>query len=91
MVFPSGNFAMVLVVAWVSWETGGLAWREETGMLKVWTRSGDCWTGDVAVWAVFCFSRFRHFARLFWNQTCGMGKEGSQYVLGAWRCKCMDC
>ena len=38
----------------------------ETGMAIM---SGDCWTGDVAVWALFCFSSLRHFARRFWNHT----------------------
>ena len=31
--------------------------------------SGLCWTGEVAVCAWFCFSRFLHLARLFWNHT----------------------
>ena len=40
----------------------------ETGMAIM---SGVCWTGDVAVWALFCFSSLRHFARRFWNHTYG--------------------
>ena len=40
----------------------------ETGMAIM---SGVCWTGDVAVWALFCFSNLRHFARRFWNHTYG--------------------
>lgn len=47
----------------------GVAALTCTGRLNVCIRSGDCWMGEVAVCAVFCFSRLRHLARLFWNQT----------------------
>ena len=43
----------------------GVAALTCTGRLNVCIKSGDCWIGEVAVWAVFCFSRFRHLARLF--------------------------
>lgn len=74
MVAFATSAVVVLVVGfeacddcWMGCEGRGaaLTWKEETGMVKVCTRSGDCWTGEVAVWAVFCFSRLRHFARLF--------------------------
>ena len=67
------TIAALLAAATVNWCEVGVAvftCKVETGMVKVWTSSGDCWTGEVAVWAVFCFSRLRHLARLFWNQTC---------------------
>ncbi len=64
-----GCVSCVVAVEMVGGAAGGGTWREETGILNVWTMSGDCWTGEVAVWAVFCFSLLRHFALRFWNQT----------------------
>lgn len=51
--------------------TGGvLTCTVDTGTLNVASvMSGFCWTGEVAVCAWFCFSRFLHLARRFWNQT----------------------
>lgn len=47
----------------------------DTGTLKARAMSGFCWTGEVAVCAWFCFSRFRHFALRFWNQTYKQSHE----------------
>ena len=55
----------VVGVAAVGWDTGMV----ETGMLNATVMSGLCCTGEVAVWAWFCFSLFRHLALRFWNQT----------------------
>ncbi len=38
--------------------------------------SGLCWTGEVAVWACVCFSRFLHLALRFWNHTWRGGGGG---------------
>lgn len=69
IVFPSPTITVELAgVTWVVAVATAAAVGEavtgtvDTGMAMI---SGDCWTGDVAVWAWFCFSRLRHFARRF--------------------------
>lgn len=65
MAFVSTVVVLLEREGWMEAVVDVFTCREDTGMLKVWTRSGDCCTGEVAVWAVFCFSRLRHFALLF--------------------------
>ena len=61
---PAGVEVVVVVAG------GVLTCTVDTGTLNVASAmSGFCWTGEVAVCAWFCFSRFRHLARRFWNQT----------------------